>query len=74
LATTALADRLTLPLPDPGREGFEMFVYVDDIDGALGAAEATGGRVLREPANMAWGERIGWVSGPEGNPVALALP
>jgi lactoylglutathione lyase len=52
---------------------FEMFVYVEDLERALIAAAAAGGRVLREPATMFWGERLAWVSDPEGNPVALAL-
>jgi lactoylglutathione lyase len=28
--------------------------------------------VLRTPTDMPWGERVAYVSDPEGNPVALA--
>jgi len=40
-------------------------------------ASATGagsGGTARAPADMPWGERVGYVTDPEGNPVALAAP
>ena len=49
-----------------------MFVYVDDVDDAVEGLRATGAAVLREPADMPWGERVAYVSDPDGNPVALA--
>lgn len=51
---------------------FEMFVYVDDADETVATLRAGGTPVLREPADMPWGERIAYVADPEGNPVALA--
>jgi lactoylglutathione lyase len=50
---------------------FEMFVSVDDVDAAI---EDLGGNsiVLREPADMPWGERVAYVNDPDDNPVALA--
>jgi lactoylglutathione lyase len=51
---------------------FEMFVYVDDVDAAVAAVRAARGRILKEPQDMFWGERVAWVADPEGNPVALA--
>jgi lactoylglutathione lyase len=30
--------------------------------------------VLKEPADMPWGERVGFVADPEGNVVSLAAP
>jgi lactoylglutathione lyase len=51
---------------------FEMFVYIDDVDRAVETVRAGGGRVLKEPDDMFWGERVAWVADPEGNPVALA--
>ena len=30
--------------------------------------------VLRDPADMPWGERLGYVADPDGNPVALVAP
>jgi lactoylglutathione lyase len=51
---------------------FEMFVYVDDLDPLVERFRAGGGRVLRDPADMPWGERVAYVADPDGNPVGLA--
>jgi lactoylglutathione lyase len=50
---------------------FELYVYVEDVDAVVSALQAAGGTVLREPGDMPWGERVGYVADPEGNPVAL---
>jgi lactoylglutathione lyase len=59
--------------PGPGPR-HELFVYVEDVDAAVAAAPGAGGRVLKEPADMPWGERVGFVADPEGNVVSLAAP
>ena len=61
--------------PDPGPR-HELFVYVDDIDAALTALRTgtPAATVLREPADMPWGERLAFVRDPEGNMVTLAMP
>jgi lactoylglutathione lyase len=51
---------------------FEMFVYVDEVDSAVKRLRDSGTSVLREPADMPWGERVAYVADPDGNPVALA--
>ena len=57
----------------PGSEPrFELFVYVPDVDVAVRELSAAGAPVLREPQDMFWGERVGYVADPDGNPVALA--
>jgi lactoylglutathione lyase len=48
-------------------------VYVEDLDEALEAARAAEATVLREPADMPWGERLAFVHDPEGNVVTLAV-
>jgi lactoylglutathione lyase len=53
---------------------FEIFVYVDDVDVAVGAHHQRGGKVLRPAEDMPWGERVGYIADPDGNPVALAAP
>jgi lactoylglutathione lyase len=54
---------------------FELFVYVDDVDATVESlCRNRTVEVLREPADMPWGERVGYVADPEGNPVALAAP
>ncbi len=57
--------------PGPGPR-HELFVYVEDVDGTVSALRDAGARVLREPADMPWGERVGFVADPEGNLVSLA--
>ena len=57
--------------PGPGPRS-ELFVYVDDVDGAILALRDSGVTVLRDPRDMPWGERVGFVADPEGNVVSLA--
>jgi lactoylglutathione lyase len=63
------ADQYGRPVGDGAR--FEMFVYVDDVDRAVERLREQAA-VLREPADMPWGERLAYVTDPDGNPVALA--
>jgi lactoylglutathione lyase len=51
---------------------FEMFVFIDDVDALLEKLRADGIPTLRAPVEMPWGERIGYVADPDGNPVGLA--
>ncbi len=53
---------------------FELFVYVDDVDASIESMRGAGVPVLREPEDMPWGERVAFVSDPDGNPVTLAAP
>jgi lactoylglutathione lyase len=57
--------------PGPGPR-HELFVYVEDVDRTIAVLREAGSRVVREAANMPWGERVGWVADPEGNLVSLA--
>lgn len=57
--------------PGPGPR-HELFVYTADVDEAVATVRAGGGRVLREPADMPWGERVAYTADPEGNPVTFA--
>ena len=52
---------------------FELYVYVDDLDGDLERLRAAGVGVLKEPETMPWGERLAFVADPDGNPVTLAV-
>jgi lactoylglutathione lyase len=49
-----------------------MFVYADDVDGLFDDLRGEGITVLRDPADMPWGERIASIADPDGNPVTLA--
>jgi lactoylglutathione lyase len=59
--------------PGPGSR-HELFVYVEDVDATIAALQRAGVSVVREPADMPWGERVGFVTDPEGNLVSLAAP
>jgi lactoylglutathione lyase len=58
--------------PGPGPR-HELFVYVEDVDRTVAGVPEAGGTVLKEPADMPWGERVGYVADPEGNVVSLAV-
>jgi lactoylglutathione lyase len=51
---------------------FEMFVYVEDVDSHVERLREGGSDILSEPDDMPWGERVAYVTDPDGNPVALA--
>jgi lactoylglutathione lyase len=51
---------------------FELWVYVDDVDATVAQMREADVPVLAEPEDMPWGERMAYVSDPDGNPVALA--
>lgn len=57
--------------PGPGPR-HELFVYVEDVDAAFDGLRRRGAETLREPRDMAWGERVAFVRDPEGNVVTLA--
>lgn len=48
-----------------------LSVEVDDVDALLEQVEAAGGRVLSEPADMPWGQRVAHIQDPDGNMVNL---
>ena len=76
LAITTVESPRTLAGVEPlgGGPRFELFVYVDDVDGTIAALRRAGITVLRDAVDMPWGERVGFVADPEGNPVSLAQP
>ncbi|MGI8412687.1 MAG: VOC family protein [Solirubrobacteraceae bacterium] len=57
--------------PGPGPR-HELFVYVTDVDQTVAELREAGLSVVREPMDMPWGERVGFVADPEGNLVSLA--
>ena len=59
--------------PGPGPR-HELFVYVEDVDESIRAMREWGASVVRGPADMPWGERVGFLADPEGNLVSVAAP
>lgn len=55
----------------PGAGGFELCIYVDDVDDAVADLAGRGHDILLEPADQPWGERMAYVADPDGNPVMI---
>jgi lactoylglutathione lyase len=49
----------------------ELCVYVEDVDATVAAAVERGVRVVLEPADQPWGERVAYVADPDGNLILL---
>lgn len=56
--------------PTAGR-GFELCIYVPDVDEVVRRTERGGVRTLVAPADQPWGERLAYIRDPEGNTVML---
>lgn len=75
MAVTTLDAPRSLAGFEPGPQPrHEMFIYVEDVDAVVEQLRSAGATVLREPADMFWGERVAYVADPEGNLVSLANP
>lgn len=73
LAVTSEDSPRMLAGVEPGRgPRHELFVYVDDVDRSVEELRGEGASILREPADMPWGERVAFLTDPEGNVVSLA--
>ncbi len=55
----------------PGARGFELCLYVDEVDAAVADLAKRGYEVLLAPADQPWGERMAYVADPDGNPVMI---
>ncbi len=51
---------------------FDLWVYADDCDAAIQRLRSGGVRIVEEPADQPWGERMARVRDPEGNRVIVA--
>jgi lactoylglutathione lyase len=52
---------------DDRRGGFELCLYVDDIDAAAEKLRKLGGREVSPPADQPWGERVAYFEDPDGH-------
>jgi lactoylglutathione lyase len=59
-----------LTQPSAGR-GFELCIYVPDVDEMVRRTERDGVRTLVAPVDQPWGERLAYVEDPEGNALML---
>ena len=52
-------------------ERFTLWVYAENCDAAVERLRAAGVRIVEEPADQPWGERIARVADPDGNLVII---
>jgi lactoylglutathione lyase len=70
-----LADDPDLPDGDrPPDARFSLWIYAEDCDAAVERLRAGGTRILEEPADQPWGERIARVLDPDANRVIIGSP
>lgn len=50
---------------------FELCIYTDRMDDALARLTAAGARPLMEPTDQPWGERVCYLSDPQGHAIHL---
>lgn len=65
----------TLPSRAPAMDGSSpvaIFVYVEDVDQAVGRAVECGAQILVPLQNQFWGDRIAWVMDPAGHVWTIA--
>jgi lactoylglutathione lyase len=63
--------------PAAGREPssrISLWVYADDCDAAVARLRSAGVKIVEEPADQPWGERVARVVDPEGNLVIIGQP
>jgi len=59
----------------PARDGSSpvvLYVYVDDVDDAVGRAAAAGATILMPLTNQFWGDRTAWIMDPGGHVWTIA--
>lgn len=59
------------PAPD-GSSPVVIFVYVEDVDKTIERALEHGGKVIVQPQNQFWGDRIAWIMDPAGHVWTIA--
>ena len=64
--------RLPNAIQDDQLTGTELYLYTDDIDGAIRRLHAAGARELGALAPRDWGEDVAYFADPEGNVIAIA--
>ncbi len=57
--------------PGAGRRAVSLWVYADDCDAVVERLRVAGVRIVEEPADQPWGERVARVLDPDGNEVIV---
>lgn len=59
------------PKPD-GSSSVVIFIYVEDVDRTIERAIGKGAKVIVQPQNQFWGDRIAWIMDPAGHVWTIA--
>lgn len=59
------------PKPD-GSSSVVIFIYVEEVDKTVERAVAKGAKVIIQPQNQFWGDRIAWIMDPAGHVWTIA--
>jgi len=59
---------------DGRRAPFALWVYAADCDAAVERLRTAGVRIVEEPVDQPWGERVARVEDPDGNAVIIGSP
>jgi lactoylglutathione lyase len=66
-ASFGLGHDPALELPKGGTPPIALWLYVDDCDVTVERVRSGGGRIVEEPADQPWGERVARAEDPDGN-------
>lgn len=50
---------------------FELAIVADDVDAAVAYACERGATLVKEPVDQPWGERMAYVTDPDGHPIMI---
>ncbi|MBD0329812.1 MAG: VOC family protein [Thermoleophilia bacterium] len=56
-----------------GSGGFELCVYVEDVDATAERLRALGAREIAAPADQSWGERLAYFEDPDGHRLHVTM-
>ena len=57
-----------------GRGGFELCLYVEDVDATAESLRTLGAREVAPPADQPWGERLAFFEDPDGHRLHVTMP
>lgn len=57
--------------PGAGNQRLSLWVYTQDCDKAVNTLRAAGVKVVQEPEDQPWGERMAIVQDPDGNTITI---
>jgi uncharacterized glyoxalase superfamily protein PhnB len=59
---------------EAGSMGFEICIYVEDVDAVAERLRELGAEEIEPPADREWGERMGYYQDPDGHRLHVTMP